>query len=311
MVNAHGVYAKSKGIKFYNLGWYNQFDNVSKHIGSKTSHGHLHTELKNGKYVHILTPYPKDPKFRAMHSEEYFLEADNNQQPKKYKADRKDIAKGTAWDTSLMVGAKAGYDKLVSGGNMVLSRYAIAAAAVAIIMHSTKDYLIRHKKYHEKAVRALEIAARKLRKDIEFRNKIEELVAKKKAKRRGIREEVLNEVAAPGTEEWVLNNKARFKKRYGKEWEKYLYAHAWNMKKAHKGKLPKSFGQHNEGKTLNEVLGFRSKKKKSKKPFDIRAHRLKMAKMRSQVEKHRHNAMAQRIRMADSIYKMAKSQVTG
>jgi hypothetical protein len=34
---------------------------------------------------------------------------------------------------------------------------------------------------------------------------------------------------APGAEEWILANKARFKKRYGKAWKSRLYGHAWKL----------------------------------------------------------------------------------
>lgn len=52
------------------------------------------------------------------------------------------------------------------------------------------------------------------------------------------------ESSAPGTEEWILNNKARFKKRYGADWKKMIYAHAWNLHKKHGGNMPKGFGKH-------------------------------------------------------------------
>lgn len=41
----------------------------------------------------------------------------------------------------------------------------------------------------------------------------------------------INEKAPPGkkTEEWIEDNKAEFKERYGDEWEKILYATAWKM----------------------------------------------------------------------------------
>ena len=39
----------------------------------------------------------------------------------------------------------------------------------------------------------------------------------------------LYEKAPPGKEEWIKANKARFKKRYGKDYKKFLYGHAWNM----------------------------------------------------------------------------------
>lgn len=45
-------------------------------------------------------------------------------------------------------------------------------------------------------------------------------------------EEVLNEVAAPGQEDWIKSNKKRFIKRYGKEkGTRILYAKAWKLAK--------------------------------------------------------------------------------
>jgi hypothetical protein len=42
-------------------------------------------------------------------------------------------------------------------------------------------------------------------------------------------ERILHEDApdAPGAEEWIKKNKAEFKRRYGKKWERVLYAKAW------------------------------------------------------------------------------------
>lgn len=46
-----------------------------------------------------------------------------------------------------------------------------------------------------------------------------------------IKRKTIYEVAPPGkkAEDWVLSNKARFKKEYGKDWEQVLYATAWKL----------------------------------------------------------------------------------
>lgn len=48
------------------------------------------------------------------------------------------------------------------------------------------------------------------------------------------RNPTLTEVAPEGekAEEFITKNKSAFKKRYGDDWEKVLYALAWKMKKA-------------------------------------------------------------------------------
>ncbi|NBP74151.1 MAG: hypothetical protein EBU57_13575, partial [Alphaproteobacteria bacterium] len=39
----------------------------------------------------------------------------------------------------------------------------------------------------------------------------------------------IDEAAPPGQEDWIKDRKAEFKKRYGKDWEKVLYATAWKQ----------------------------------------------------------------------------------
>lgn len=41
--------------------------------------------------------------------------------------------------------------------------------------------------------------------------------------------EKINEDAPPGMEDWILDNKEEFKKRYGSRWEEVLYATAWKI----------------------------------------------------------------------------------
>ena len=41
--------------------------------------------------------------------------------------------------------------------------------------------------------------------------------------------EPVKEEAPPGMEDWILKNKERFKRKYGKDYAKFLYGHAWNM----------------------------------------------------------------------------------
>ena len=98
------------------------------------------------------------------------------------------IAGGTAWDTSLMVGAKAVYDKIagpvVGTTPTKMSDYTIAAAAVALLMNTSYEFLIRHKKVHQKALLALKIAKHKLETDSGYKLRIEKIVDEKKKKKK-------------------------------------------------------------------------------------------------------------------------------
>lgn len=51
-----------------------------------------------------------------------------------------------------------------------------------------------------------------------------------KGRRKNICKEKITEVAPPSreSEDWINKNKERFKEKYGKEYEKYLYGKAWN-----------------------------------------------------------------------------------
>lgn len=205
----------------------------------------------------------------------------------KYKMDKSEVLKGTAWDSALVSGGHEAF-QAVKGNELGNWRFALISAGVALMMHSTRDFLIRHKRVHEKAVRALEQAAKKLRKDMEFRKQVEELVRKKTE----AHNRKLHEATAPGAENWVKNNKERFKKRYGKDWEKYLYAHAWNLRKANNNKLPRNFGKK---KKLNEMMGLgksRSRVSAIRKPKKI-----------SVKKKISQNRFAGKIRMVDGLAK--------
>jgi hypothetical protein len=55
--------------------------------------------------------------------------------------------------------------------------------------------------------------------------------------RRGVKEETVNEVSAPGKEAWIKANKARFIERYGKEKGlRVLYAKAWKDSKTNEAR---------------------------------------------------------------------------
>lgn len=45
--------------------------------------------------------------------------------------------------------------------------------------------------------------------------------------------EEISEAAPPGAaaEKWIKDNKKRFKKQYGKDWERVIYAKAWALHK--------------------------------------------------------------------------------
>lgn len=205
----------------------------------------------------------------------------------KYKMDKSEVLKGTAWDTVLVSGGQEALSA-VKGNELGNWRFALVSAGVALMMHSTKDFLVRHRRVHEKAVRALEQAAKKLRKDMEFKKHVEEIVAKKTEAHR----KKLHEATAPGAEAWVKNNKDRFKKRYGKDWEKYLYAHAWNLRTSNNGRLPRDFGKK---KTIKEMMGLgksRTRIKSVGKPRKIKASK-----------SQQQNKFANKIRMVDSIAK--------
>ena len=67
----------------------------------------------------------------------------------------------------------------------------------------------------------------------------------------------LDEVAPPGkeSEKWIKKNKKRFKEKYGKDYEKYLYGKAWNNyngKKKIKESIEDVSSFKNEGKELIE-----------------------------------------------------------
>lgn len=51
-----------------------------------------------------------------------------------------------------------------------------------------------------------------------------------------VAEELINEVAAPGMEDWASDPKvkASFKKQYGKRWKEVMYGHSWNLAKKEK-----------------------------------------------------------------------------
>lgn len=45
------------------------------------------------------------------------------------------------------------------------------------------------------------------------------------------KEFILSEKAPPGeeAEQWIIDNKEAFKKKYGEDWESVLYATAWKI----------------------------------------------------------------------------------
>lgn len=94
------------------------------------------------------------------------------------------VGHGSAWDATLMVGGKLAYDKIAGpylGTTPIdMTKYAIAAAGVAIVMNMAHEYLIKHKKYHKKAMEALKIARQKLQTDKKFKQQVETMAREKK-----------------------------------------------------------------------------------------------------------------------------------
>jgi hypothetical protein len=66
--------------------------------------------------------------------------------------------------------------------------------------------------------------------------------------------EALQEKAPPDeeVEAWILANKAEFKKRYGKEWRRFLYGHAWKLhgKKKHRKAMKESYAVVADGRAF-------------------------------------------------------------
>lgn len=78
--------------------------------------------------------------------------------------------------------------------------------------------------------------------------------------------EALQESAPPDMEDWVKENKARFKKEYGDEWEQALYATAWKIHNQKKKNLKEDLDD------LEPFVYFAFNKLKSKFPkilFDL------------------------------------------
>ena len=65
-----------------------------------------------------------------------------------------------------------------------------------------------------------------------------------------VAEELINEVAAPGMEDWASDPKvkASFKKQYGKRWKEVMYGRSWNL-----AKKEKELGVNEEVEELDEL----------------------------------------------------------